>query len=146
MMAVPRDVIRIQSPEEQRHRGHGLGDDQLADLVYHRVAGLVECLHLGAQRPRLQLAPVDRQQWDPANESRAEVGAAAGREQPRVRREVLVDPVEALGREGRAGGADASNSGQVAPSAGLQAGLHAAGDVAGAGSEARQLSLLGEVP
>ena len=129
MIAVPREVISIQSPwrqtpgymlevagavaaavlvapEEDRHRGHRLGDDQLADLVDHGVAVLVPGLDRGAERAALQLAAVDGQERDAADEGGAEVGAAAGREEPGVGAEVLVDPVEALGREGRAGRAD----------------------------------------
>src|SRR5215204_3612333 len=37
------------------HGRHGLGDDELADLVDDRLAGLVERLYVGPQRPGLQL-------------------------------------------------------------------------------------------
>ena len=95
----------------------------------------------------LQLAAVDRQQRDAADEGGADVGAAAGREQPGVGAEVLVDPVEALGRERRAGRADGAAGGERSRSgAGLDALLHAGGDVAGAGPEAGDPGALGEVP
>ena len=95
---------------------------------------------------RLQLAAVDRQQRRAADEGGAEVGAAAGREQPGVGAELLVDPVEALGRERGAGRADRLQPAEVAALAGVDAGLHAGGDVGGAGAEHRDPGPLGEVP
>ena len=112
-------------PEEQRHRGHRLGDHQLADLADQRLALLAPGLDRRAQRARLQLALVDRHQRAAAHERRAQVGAAAGREQPRVRADVLVDPAEALGGERRAGRADRLQLRQVAAVAGLDLRLHA---------------------
>ena len=169
MIAVPRSVISIQSPwrqtpgvllevagavaaavlvapEEDGHRGHRLGHDQLADLADHRVALLVPGLDGGAEGAALELAPVDRQQRDAADEGGAEVGAAAGREEPGVGAEVLVDPVEALGRERAAGRAHRLEPAEVAPRPGLDPGLHAGGDVGGAGAEHRHPGPLGEVP
>ncbi len=83
-------------PQVQRHGGHGLGDDQLADLVDHAVALLVPGLDRAAQRTGLDLPAVDRQQRHAAHEGRAHVGAPAGGEEPRVRAQFPVDPVEAL--------------------------------------------------
>ena len=143
--AVARAVV--VAPEEERHRGHRLGDHQLADLVDDRVAVLVERLDRGAERAALELAAVDRQQRDAADEGGADVGAAAGREEPGVAADVLVDPLEALRRERRAGRADGAQAptGRGRPD-GLDAGLHAGGDVAGAGAEAGDPGSLGEVP
>ena len=93
-------------PEVQRHRRHRLGDHELADLADQRPALGVPRLDRRAQRARLQLALVDGQDRHAADERRADVGAAARREQPRVRADLLVDPAEALGRERRAGRAD----------------------------------------
>ena len=59
---------------------------------------------------------------------------------------VLVDPVEALGGERGAGRADRAEAAEVAPGAGLDPGLHAGGDVGGAGAEHRHPGALGEVP
>ena len=73
-------------PEEQRHRRHRLGDHELADLVDQRPPVLAPRLHRRAQRARLQLAGPHRQQRAGAHERGAEVGAAAGGEQPHVRR------------------------------------------------------------
>ncbi len=98
------------------------------------------------ERPRLHLAAVDRQRRDAADEGGAEVGAAAGREQPGVRADVLVDPVEALGGERGAGRADRLQGAEVAAGAGLDPRLHAGGDVGGAGPEHRHPGPLGEVP
>ena len=107
---------------------------------------LVPGLDRGAERARLQLAAVDGQQGAAADEGGAEVGAAAGREEPGVGAELLVDPVEALGRERRAGRADRLQAAEVAAGAGLDPGLHAGGDVGGAGAEHRHPGALGEVP
>ena len=110
------------------------------------LAVLVPGLDRGAQRPRLQLAAVDRQQRRAADEGGAEVGAAAGREEPGVGADVLVDPVEALGRERRAGRADGAEAAEVAAGAGLDPGLHAGGDVGGAGAEHGHPGALRQVP
>ena len=59
---------------------------------------------------------------------------------------VLVDPVEALGRERGAGRADGAEAAEVAPRSRLDPGLHAGGDVGGAGAEHRHPGALGEVP
>ncbi len=59
---------------------------------------------------------------------------------------LLVDPVEALGGEGGAGRADRAEAAEVAPRPGLDAGLHAGGDVGGAGAEHRHAGPLGQLP
>src|SRR6185503_17055952 len=94
-LAVPRPVLVV--PEVDGHRGHRLGDDELADLAGDRAALLVPGLDLAAERAGLQLALVDGEQRDAADERGADVGAAAGREQPQVGAELVVDPAEALG-------------------------------------------------
>ena len=136
MTAPPRGVMRIQSPwrqtpgihrevalaaalavgvapEEERHRGHRLGDHELADLVDDAAALLVPGLDRAAERAALQLALVDRQQRAAGDERRAHVGAAARREQPEVALHVLVDPAKALRRQRRAGRADRPQRAQV---------------------------------
>ena len=60
--------------------------------------------------------------------------------------DVLVDPLEALGRERRAGRADGAQRREVAAVAGLDPGLHAGGDVGRARAERGHAGLLGEVP
>ena len=94
----------------------------------------------------LQLAAVDRQQRDAADEGGADVGAAGGREQPGVGADVLVDPVEALRRQRRAGRADRRQGAEVAAGAGLDPRLHAGRDVGGGGAEGADPGPLGEVP
>ena len=145
-VAGPVAAAVLVAPEEDRHRGHRLGDDELADLADDRVAVLVPGLDRGAERARLQLAAVDGQQRDAADEGGAEVGAAAGREEPGVGAELLVDPVEALRRQRAAGRADRAEAAEVAARAGLDPGLHAGGDVGGAGAEHRHPGPLGQVP
>ena len=136
----------LVAPEAQRHRRHRLGQHQLADLLDHRAALLVERVQVGAERPRLQLAEVHRQHRAAADERRADVGPAGGREQPRVAPDVLVDPLEALRGQRRAGRADGAQRGQVAARGRLDPRLHARRDVARARAEARHPRLLGEVP
>ena len=154
MTAVPRGVISIQSPwrqtpgiggevalavaaavvvapEVDRHRGHRLGHDELADLVQERLALLVERLDRGAERARLQLPLVDRKRRHAADEGGADVGAAAHREEPGVAADLVVDPAEALGRERRARRADAAHGREVAAARGstpafMQAAMYAA--------------------
>ena len=114
-------------PEADRHRRHRLGDHELADLADQRLAVRVPGLDRRAERARLQLALVDRQQRAAADERGADVGAAAGGEQPRVLADVLVDPAEALGRQRRAGRADGRSCDRSRPSPGsTPAFMHAA--------------------
>src|SRR5207245_3316009 len=96
----------LVAPEVDLHRRHRLGEDELADLVDHGAALLVEGFDRGAERARLQLALVDRERRHAADEGAADVGPATRREEPRIASDVLVDPAEALGRERRAGRPD----------------------------------------
>ena len=77
-------------------------------------AVLAPRLDLRAERARLQLAAVDGQRRDAADERGADVGAAGRGEEPRVLAELVAHPVEAFGRERRAGRADAVEAGEVA--------------------------------
>ena len=60
--------------------------------------------------------------------------------------DVLVDPVEALRRQRRAGRADRAQAREVAAGARLHSRLHAGRDVGGGGAEHRDPGLLGEIP
>ena len=133
-------------PQVQRHRGHRLGDHQLAHLVDDRASLVVERLHRGPQRSPLELPAVDGQQRDTADERGADVGSTAGREQPGVAADLVVHPLEALGRQRRAGRADGAEALEAAARGRRHPGLHARRHVAGAGAEAAHLGLLGQVP
>ena len=115
---------------------------ELADLVHERPAVLAPGLDRRAQAARLQLAGVHREDRTRADEGRAQIGTAAGREEPDVR-ELLVDPLEALGGERGAGRADAPQLRRVRRD---HPGLHRRGDEAGARPERRDLRLGGELP
>ena len=101
---------------------------------------------MAPERAALELAAVDGEQRDAADEGGADVGAAAGREEPGVGADVLIDPVEALGGEGGAGRAERAQPREVAPVRRLGPLLHAGGYVAGAGAEAGRPRALGKVP
>ena len=169
MIAVPREVILSQSPwrqtpsyvgevalpvalavlvapEVDRHRRHRLGDHELADLIDQRPSGRVPGLDRGAERPRLQLAQIHRQRRHAADERRAHVGAARGREQPCVGAELVVDPPKAFGRQRRARRADGVQSTQVTARARFDLGLHAGRDERRARAEARHRGIGGEIP
>ena len=60
----------------------------------------------GRERARLELAAVHRQRRHSAYERAADIGAAAGREEPDVAAQLVVDPLEPLGAERRAGASD----------------------------------------
>ena len=145
-VALAQALAVVVAPQEQRHRGHRLGDDELADLVREAPALLVPGLHRAAERAALQFTLVHRQQRAARHERRADVGAAAGREQPDVRSDVLVDPSEALGRQRRARRADCAQRFQVVVPARLDARLLAAREQAGADAHAGDLSVLIELP
>ena len=135
------------APEADRHRRHRLRDHELADLADQRVAVLVERLHVAAERARLQLALVDGLQRAAADERRADVRAAARREQPRVRAELVVDP----GESPRATAASPSSRRCAAlprsrPAAGLTPAFMQLAMIRRARAEARDLRLRGELP
>ena len=136
----------LVAPEVDRHRRHRLGQHELADLADVGVAFGVPRFDRRAERARLQLALVHRQLGHAADERRAQVGAAAGGEQPGVLADVLVDPAEALGGERGAGGADGLQRAQVAALGRLDLTLHARADVARARPERGHLGARGEVP
>ena len=83
----------------------------------------------------------------PADEGRAHVGAAAGREQPHVGADVLIHPAEALGRERRARSSRSPAARARSWSRpGSHAGLLAAREQARADAHAGDPCALGELP
>ena len=50
-------AVRVLSPEEQRHRGHRLGEHELAHLVHEAAALLVPRLHRAAERRGTAVRP-----------------------------------------------------------------------------------------
>ena len=105
-LAVARSVV--VAPEADRHRRHRLGDHELAHLVRERVALGIPRLDSGPERASLKLAEIHRQGGHAADEGSTDIGSAGGREQPSLGPQLLIDPVEALGRQRRAGRADAA--------------------------------------
>src|SRR6185312_16428677 len=63
-------------PEAERHRGHRLGADQLADFVAHRMPGCIEGFDRGAEQAALHGAGYLRRIAAAADESAREIGAA----------------------------------------------------------------------
>jgi len=143
-LAVAR-IARVV-PEPDRHRRHRLGDDELADRVVDRVAVVVPGLQVDAEAGRLQLAEVHRDERAGTDERPRDVRATAGREQPDVVAELVVDPAETLGGQGRTGRADRAQTGQRTTVLGLDAGLQAAVEIGRAGAEHRDARVLAEVP
>src|SRR5215212_6050270 len=133
-------------PEVDGHGGHGLGNNELPNVIDYGVPVLVEGFDGGPEPTGLQFPRADRQQRHPADERRAQVCAAAGREQPQVFLYVLVGPLEALRWQRRARGTYSFQRGKVEVPARLYLGLHAGGDVAGTGPEAGHTGFLGELP
>ena len=109
------------APEVDRHRRHRLGDHELADLADQRLPLGAPRLELDPERAGLQLALVDGQRRDAADERGADVGAAGGREQPDVLVDRLVHPREPLGREWRPGRPDRAQLREVAALRGADA-------------------------
>src|SRR4029079_67651 len=64
-------------PERDRHRGHRLGDHELAALPDHRPAVRVERLDLRAEAPALELPGVDRQRRGRSDETRGHIRSHA---------------------------------------------------------------------
>src|SRR5215218_8318500 len=145
-VALPVTLPFLIVPEVDRHGWHGLGDDELPDLVYLGVSLLIEGLDLCPQGAGLELPRADRQERDPADERRAHVCATAGREEPQILLDVLVGPLEALGRQRRPRRADGLEVRQVEVPPRLYVRLHAGCDVARAGPETGHTCLLCELP
>ena len=102
-------------PEAHGHRRQRRGEDELADLVAQRPAALVEDVDRRAQAAALDLARTHGQQRAAADEGRADVGAAARGDRPHVLADRVVDPVEGLGRQRRAGRGDRAQGAEVVP-------------------------------
>ena len=80
------------------------------------------------------------------DEGGADIGAATGREQPGLGSEVLVDPVEPLRSQRRAGRSERAETREVTTRRGLDALLDRRGDEACTGPEAGHARALGQVP
>ena len=74
----------VVAPEEQRHRGHGGADDQLAALADHLVPVLVERRGVDAELAAGDLALDDLLPRAALDDPAADVGAAAADEQQDV--------------------------------------------------------------
>ena len=135
----------VVAPEPHGHRRHGRGDHQLALLPDHRLAVLGVRLDLGAQVAARDLARPDGHQRAPADEGGAHVGATAHRGEQQVGAHGLVDPVEPLGRQRRAGRADPPQSAEVGHLARHHARL-AAGEEEGRGGAEEGDALVGRHP
>ena len=133
-------------PEAHRHRRHRPADDQLAQLADDLVAVRVEGRRVHGQAAAGDLAAVDRLQRAALHDPAAHVGAAAADVEQHVRAELLVDPVEALGRQRGAGGAQLAQARQVEVRAHLQPGLAAAHQQRRAGAHQRRPRPLGQPP
>src|SRR5262249_15789165 len=95
-------VVRVV-PKTHRHRGHGLGYGELADLVDDLLAALVKGIDRAPQRTHLDLSGVHRQGRRAYHEPRTNIGATAAGGHPHVLLDVLVDPLHAFRRDGRPG-------------------------------------------
>ena len=142
-VAVARAVRVV--PEAHRHRGHRLGDDQLAHLADHRLTGGAERLHRCPEAAARDHARPDRQQRARPHEAGAQVGAAGERTQDQIALDVPVDPLETLGRQRRSGRAQPAQRGKIQLTSGGQAGLGAGEQVGRAHPEVADL-LLGDDP
>src|ERR1700760_1013464 len=77
-------LVALVVPEPQRHRGQGLGADELADFAGDSAAVLVESLDRAAEQPALHRARRLRQLAIAADEGAGEIGAAADIGPPHV--------------------------------------------------------------
>ena len=142
--AVARAVL--VAPEPDRHRRHGLLDDELAELPAHRGPRLVEGVDVGAQRPTGDLTGVHGDRGCARDEGRAGVGASRDGAQLDRRIELVVDPPEAGLRKGRPRGADRAQRGQVGLPGRMQSLLAALEQERRARAEVGDAELAGEPP
>src|SRR5579859_4327618 len=133
-------------PEEKRHGGHGFGDDQFANFINKWLPALVEGFDFSAQRATLEFPGEHRQQDAAAQEARTDIRAATVRGQPQVGFDLLINPLEALRRQRRAGRTESAQLAQVEALARRDACFHAGQDVARAGAKKGHARLLGELP
>ena len=75
-IAFPVPATVSVSPKVDGHGGHGLGDDEFADLVDQGPAIRVEGLHPRTQPPALDDPTAYRQPWATQQEGGAEVSSA----------------------------------------------------------------------
>src|SRR5258705_6691861 len=130
-------VARIAGviPETERHRGHRLRDDKLANLVDEGTPGVVPGLRVNAKRAALQLARAHRQERAAGEKRRAHVRTAALRSQPHIVLDVLIDPGVARRRQWRPCRAQADQRAQVVLCARLQASFLTGAQIAGTSAE-----------
>src|SRR5207249_8911143 len=87
-------VARIV-PEAQRHRWHGLGDHELADLVNNTLAARVVGLDRDPERGGLDLACPYRERRHASDEPGAAIRATAAVGDPEIRLHVAGEPAHA---------------------------------------------------
>ena len=109
--AISRTVV--VSPEADRHRGHRGANHELAELADHGPGVLVEGGDVDREAATGDLAPVDGLERAPLHHPGADVGSAAAHVEEDVGAELLVDPVESLRRQRRAGGGELADAGEV---------------------------------
>ena len=142
--AVPRPVSVTQEPD--RHRRHRSGDHQLALLVDHRPAGLVERLDVGAEIAARDLPCPYRGERIATDERRADVGATADRRQHHVGLHGVVHPVELIDRQRRPGRAHGAKVRQVELVTGAQTCATASDQIRRTHPEPREAELRRDPP
>src|ERR1700686_2940517 len=98
-------TVRI-IPETDRHTGHWRSQHQLAHLIPYWIATVVPGFDRRAQTPTLELSRIHRKPGMRKNESSADVRTAAHRAEPDAGLDLLVDPLETIARQRRAGRPD----------------------------------------
>ncbi len=91
--------------EADRHRWHRRADHELAELAHNGAPVGVERSSVDGEAWSRYLASVDGLQRPALNDPRADIRPAAADVEEHIGTELLVHPVEALGRQRRAGGA-----------------------------------------
>ena len=123
--------VRV-APQGHRHRGHGLGDDEVPHSVDHRDAVLVPRRAVHARQSAADAPRSHRGVLVGADERAGDVRPAAGRVDPQVRADVLHDPAVAVRRQRRPADHEMPQPAQVVLLPGRDAGVRRSGHDRGA--------------
>lgn len=136
----------LVAPDPKRHRRHRGEHDEFPNFVAQRPALLIPRFCVDTQAATGHFSLGDRQPGCVTYQRSREVGSPADNVQREVRADFLIEPAKRARRRRRAGHAHRLQRGQIVIAPGVQAGLLASQQIAGAGAEAGQPVLTSQLP
>ncbi len=132
-------------PEHDGHGGKRLGANQFALFLFHRMAVVIQHIHGHAEHRPLDFAAPDAGQRIAADEAAADIGAAGNGGEMDIGLYRVIDKIEILGAQRRAGGHHGAKVCELVGVAGAPAGLAHGIDIFGGGSENRHVRRVGKI-